>query len=123
MNFLRAFFAVWLVLQLGLPLAPTWGSFVPHEHLARERLTARDWQTHEENHRLPCSQKLANVESKISTVAANDGLSSVSSAIDMSALQTESAVFALNDFSATVTENCFFARAVDLPVLDPPPDA
>lgn len=121
MNFLRPFLAAWLTLQFLMPLVPTWGLFLPHGHIASGRVTARDWQAHGENHRLPQTQKPVGPGVRISAVATNDGLSSLFSSTDLSTPSALSWISRINDFCEYRVRDCFYARAVDLPVIIPPP--
>lgn len=123
MNFLRAFLVGCVALQFVMPLLPLWGWFTPHEHIARVRVTARDWQVRWENHRTPQSHENERAEAKILSVTANDRLSSLFGSIDLGALQSPLALFTANDFSKHGTQDSFFARAMDLGVLIPPPNA
>ncbi|MCC7164842.1 MAG: hypothetical protein IT331_20265 [Anaerolineae bacterium] len=50
MNPVRVYLALLLAAQFIVPLAPSWGAFVPHEHWARARLTSADWVAHVQEH-------------------------------------------------------------------------
>lgn len=121
MNFLRPFLAACLTLQFLMPLVPSWGAFLPHGHILRGPVTARDWQAHGENHRSPRTRNGASVETKILSIAANDGLSSVFASIDLD--NTEALFCNLNpeDSCIDCLKDSFYPRAIDLAVLVPPP--
>jgi hypothetical protein len=78
MKLFSALFTVMLVAQFFVPLAPSWGEFVPHDHWARTRVSPEDWNAHLMEHR----QAAAPVslyhtlpdESKIVSTLSHDGL-------------------------------------------------
>jgi len=121
MNSLRAFFAVWLTLQVLLPLLPAWGVFLPHEHIARGRVSARDWQAHGENHRNPTAQDARSAQTKILSLSTNNGLASVMA--DSTAFTFSNSVrwmFAPKLFGR-VAVHAYFAYIIAFPPPVPPP--
>lgn len=123
MNFLRAFLALWLVLQGVLPLLPMWGVFFPHEHFSRGRVSARDWQAHGENHRNSRAQDKTRADDNLVSVATSSGISSLFGSPDVGALQSPALLLSVDIFSKHSAQGSFFARAVDLPIHVPPPNA
>lgn len=122
MNLLRAFLVVWFVLQFVLPLLPTWGVFLPHGHIARGRVTARDWQAHSENHRNPLSQGTRAAETKIFSVAVGDEIVSVVG--ETAGFTFENPVMLLlpENFRAQPLAENFFTYALAIPPPNPPPE-
>lgn len=47
----RLYLALLFAAQFVVPLVPSWGAFVPHDHWARTRLTPADWSAHVQEHR------------------------------------------------------------------------
>lgn len=121
MNFLRAFLAVWLVLQVVLPLLPLWGVFLPHEHFSRGRVSARDWQVHGENHRNPRGQSADSLGAKIFSVPMNDGLLSVLA--DSTAITNDVGVncIASQELVGRVLAQVFWGYMLPFPPPVPPP--
>lgn len=121
MIYLRAFLAMWLVLQVVLPLLPAWGVFLPHEHFARGRVSAREWQAHGEYHRNPRAQSAGSSQAQIFSVPMNDGLVSVWG--DSTAIVGEnlgSCAIARKLVGRVAVQN-FFGYTIAFPPRVPPP--
>lgn len=121
MKFPAVFLAVWLAVQSLMPLVPTWGVFLPHGHIATGRVTERDWQAHGENHRTPPPQDTAHAETKLLSVAANDGLSSLFGSMAIGEPQSLIIENTADDIFGDCVHVCPNALEICLPVLVPPP--
>ncbi len=50
MKIFGVLFSFMLVTQFFVPLAPSWGAFVPHQHWANARISPAEWNAHLQDH-------------------------------------------------------------------------
>lgn len=116
----RLYLALLFAAQFVVPLVPSWGAFVPHDHWARSRLTPVDWSAHVQEHRSG-TVAVATIDTPttgtqiVSTLSQN-GLTSFEA--PMANHSTDFGIaFAPRVVLHTVLEHAFSARIL----VDPPP--
>lgn len=124
MGSVRLYLVLLLAAQFVVPLVPSWGAFVPHDHWARTRVTPADWSAHVQEHRtgtVPTTTAGNPTKgSQIVSTLSFDGLTSFNAPM---ADRTADFAFAPapREFLHTVLGHEFTARSLVFPPPNPPP--
>ncbi len=121
---IRFYLALILAAQFLVPLVPSWGAFIPHDHWTRTNVTAADWDAHFREH---LTGHVANYvpspgsnETLIISTWAHNGLSSFHALLAAHDADFEFAPVP-SPVLATLSAPQFTARALSYPPLVPPP--
>ena len=125
----RLYIVLLLTAQFVIPLVPSWGAFVPHDHWSRTRLTPADWSAHVLEHQtapVGANNSIPRAHSTdgtgiISTLTQN-GLTSLSAPLADHAAAFEFATPPRAVLHAVLAHE-FTARTLAYPPLNPPPTA
>lgn len=124
MNPVRLYLALLLAAQFLVPLVPSWGAFVPHDHWARARISPADWSAHLEEHRIGPVAATAVAphtdKTQINSTLAQNGLTSLQAPLADHDSDFEFAL-APRVLLHRVLAHEFIARALSYPPLNPPP--
>jgi len=124
MDSVRVYLVLFLAAQFLVPLVPSWGAFVPHDHWARAPITAADWDAHIREH---LTGHVANFlpnapsdEPQIVSIWSHNGLSSFQAPLANHETVLD-VVVAPHVVLATLSARPFTARVLAYPPLNPPP--
>jgi hypothetical protein len=129
MKLFSALFILMLVAQFLVPLVPTWGEFVPHDHWVRlpfgGRISPEEWQAHLQEHREGGSSQQPLVhsapgEAKIVSTLSHDGLTTLYAPLALTESQ-RAVIPPMYAFVHLLMTHTHDARALSYPPPVPPP--
>lgn len=127
---LSLLFAAWLAVQtLVVGVSPTWGFVLPHEHITRGVMSETAWRNHLLEHEFGaireyewrCDGANGTRSDVIASVPENAGAFSFLSFAAATLQDSRVEIPSPYVVGVTYAESDFFALAMDLAPLDPPP--